>query len=208
MPDCSSPPSRLSAPDRRTQLLDTALTVFSQKGFNGATTKEIAAAAGVTEAIIFRHFPTKQALYKAVLESKIGCPGFERWMGEAKASMERDDDEGLFRALATAIIEAYRGDGRLEKLLLFAALEGNEEGLAHFRSFSGPIGEILREYIVRRQSAGALTDIDPRAILFSVTGTAQRYAMLTQFFGFTPVFTDQEAVGLFTQILMNGIKAR
>jgi TetR/AcrR family transcriptional regulator len=49
-------PTRMSASDRRNQLIDVAIDLFSRKGFGGTTTKEIAAAAGVTEAIIFRHF--------------------------------------------------------------------------------------------------------------------------------------------------------
>jgi len=204
----SSPPGRMSATDRRTQLLETALNVFSRKGFNGATTKEIAAQAGVTEAIIFRHFPNKAALYQAVLESGIACKGFETWMATVQGCMERDDDEGLFRAIATAMIGAYRSDARLERVLLFAALEGNEQGLTHFRSFSIPIGNLLRDYIVRRQSAGALAGIAPGAILSAVSGMAQRYAMLTELFGFESDFTDPEAVDLFTQILMKGIQAR
>ena len=197
----------MSASDRRTQLVDIALTVFSQKGFNGTTTKEIAAAAGVTEAIIFRHFPNKQALYQAVLESEMGCPGFEKWMAVAADCMGRDDDEGLFRAIASAIIEGYRSDARLERVLLFAALEGNEQGLEHFRSFSIPIGVLLRDYIVRRQRAGALADLHPGAILLAIAGMAHRYVMLTQLFGFPTETTDDRIVGDFTHILMNGIKA-
>ena len=198
----------MPASDRRTQLLETALNVFSEKGFKGATTKEIAAAAGVTEAVIFRHFPTKQALYQAVLESEIGCPGFKEWLAEAQACMDRNDDDGLFMALASAIIEAYRGDTRLERLLLFAALEGNEQGLEHHRSFSLPIFELLRDYIVRRQGEGALADYSPAAILAAITGMAQRYAMMTQLFGFRTDLTDRQVVATFTQILMNGIQAR
>lgn len=198
----------MSGSDRRSQLIDIALNVFSQKGFNGTTTKEIAAAAGVTEAIIFRHFPSKQALYQAVLESQMGCPGFQRWMSVVQDCMERGDDEGLFRAIATAMIESYRSDTRLERILLFAALEGNEQGLAHFRSFSIPIGELLRDYIVSRQHAGALAEISPGAILLAISGMAQRYGMLTQMFGIQMGLGDAEVAGLFTQILMKGIQAR
>ncbi|RXL62837.1 TetR/AcrR family transcriptional regulator, partial [Citrobacter sp. AAK_AS5] len=68
MNDPRPAPQRLSAPDRQQQLLAAALQVFSRKGFKGATTREIAGAAGVTEAIIFQHFPSKEALYSAVLE--------------------------------------------------------------------------------------------------------------------------------------------
>lgn len=199
---------RMSGSDRRSQLVDIALTAFSQKGFNGTTTKEIAAAAGVTEAIIFRHFPNKQALYEACLESEMACPGFEQWMATIKECMERGDDAGLFRAIASIIIAAYRGDARLERMMLFAALEGNEQALEHFRSFSIPIVELLRDYILRRQQAGALKDFRPGAILAAISGMAQRYAMMTELFGFRADFTDEEAANLFTQILMKGIEAR
>jgi TetR/AcrR family transcriptional regulator len=208
MPATSHTGARMTASDRRSQLLETALNVFSHKGFNGATTKEIAVAAGVTEAVIFRHFPTKQALYQAVLESEMTGRGFHEWMTQAQACMDRNDDAGLFRAISEVIVLGYRTDPRLERVLLFAALEGNEQGLKHFREFSIPIYELLRDYIVRRQRAGALASIDPGAILSAVTGMAHRYAMLTQMFGFRADFSDEEAVEAFTRILMNGIQAR
>src|SRR3954471_11314418 len=174
----------MPASDRRTQLLSTALDVFSQQGFSGTTTKEIAAAAGVTEAIIFRHFPSKQALYQAVLESESACPGLQGWMSAVQECMDKNDDAGLFRAIARAINESYGEGSRLERVMLFAALEGNEQGLAHYRSFSIPIYEFLRVYLVRRQREGALADYPPGAILAAIAGMAQRYAMSNQMFGF------------------------
>src|SRR5690242_17907776 len=117
----------MPASDRRTQLLQIALNVFSRKGFNGATTKEIAAEAGVTEAVIFRHFPTKQALYQAVLDAGIGCAEFAQWLATAKECMQNNDDEALFQNIARAIIDSYRSEAPLERVLLFAALEGHEQ---------------------------------------------------------------------------------
>jgi TetR/AcrR family transcriptional regulator len=198
----------MPASDRRTQLLQIALNVFSRKGFNGTTTKEIAAEAGVTEAVIFRHFPTKQALYQAVLDAGIGCAEFAQWLAQAKECMQKNDDEALFQNIARAIIDSYRSEAPLERVLLFAALEGHEQGLAHHRSFAIPIFELLREYIVRRQSEGALAGYRPGAILAAIAGMAQRYAIYTQLFGFPVDVSDEEAVESFTQILMNGIKPR
>ena len=57
---------RLSAEERREAILQAALTVFSHKGFNGATTKDIAAEAGVSEALLYRHFPSKEELHEAL----------------------------------------------------------------------------------------------------------------------------------------------
>jgi AcrR family transcriptional regulator len=41
--------------------------VFAEKGFHGTTTRELAHAAGVSEALLFKHFPNKEALFSAML---------------------------------------------------------------------------------------------------------------------------------------------
>lgn len=164
--------------------------------------------AGVTEAIIFRHFPTKQALYQAVLESETGCPEFQQWLAKVQAAMDRNDDFGLFRAIALVVIDSYSGDPRMERLMLFAALEGNEQALEHHRNFCLPLFELLRDYIVRRQAEGALAGYDPRVVLSAIAGMAQHHAMYTRMFGFGTGLTDEKAAELFTQILLNGIQAK
>ncbi len=59
--------SRMTAEARRAQLLHTAASVFSSRGYARATTKEIARAAGVTEPIIYRHFASKRDLFIALI---------------------------------------------------------------------------------------------------------------------------------------------
>ena len=65
---------RMTGDKRREQILQTAVNLFSRRGFNGTTTKEIARAAGVSEAMVFRHFATKHELYHAILDFK-ACEG-------------------------------------------------------------------------------------------------------------------------------------
>ncbi len=69
-----SQPSRLSAEERRREIVRIAVRIFSQRGFRGTTTKEIAHAVGVSEAIIFRHFATKEELYRAIIDH-VACEG-------------------------------------------------------------------------------------------------------------------------------------
>ena len=57
--------------NRRQDILEAGLKLFSEKGYNGSTTAEIARAAGVAEGTIFRHFTTKKELLIAVLEPKV-----------------------------------------------------------------------------------------------------------------------------------------
>src|SRR5580698_9162945 len=127
----AQPGARLHAPDRRHQLLEAALDLFSRKGFEGATTKEIATAAGVTEAIVFRHFPSKQALYQAVINHCHGSSRAQEFLAEIRACMQRKDDAAFFHYIFSTILRSFREDPRMERLFLFAALEGHEEGLAH-----------------------------------------------------------------------------
>jgi AcrR family transcriptional regulator len=47
--------------ERQTQIIEAALNVFAEKGFDGARTKEIAEAAGVSEALVFKHFKNKES---------------------------------------------------------------------------------------------------------------------------------------------------
>jgi len=198
---------RLPASDRRLQLVETALDFFSRKGFSGTTTKEIAAAAGVTEAIIFRHFPTKQDLYNAVLDLHHGDGRLADCIARWKGFMDRNDDAGLFRSMIDEIMEAHRRDLRGHRVMLFAALEGHEAALEYNRQFSLPIYELLCQYVTRRQREGALRAGDPGAIIAAVYGMAEQYSTATRMFGFHTDSTDEQMAGNFIDIVMHGIQA-
>src|SRR3954452_17102365 len=62
---------RLSAEDRRAAILDSALEVFSRRGYNGASIDEIATAAGISKALIYEHFPSKKDLHVSLLERHV-----------------------------------------------------------------------------------------------------------------------------------------
>lgn len=200
-------PSRMSGTDRRNQLIDVAIDVFSRKGFGGTTTREIAAAAGVTEAIIFRHFATKQDLYKAILDARCAGGDAQAWFSEAQQFMDANDDEGLFRALITTIIQCKCHDPRFERLLLHATLEGNELALMHHNQFALPIGKQLTDYIAKRQAEGTIRPVDPLAVIFAVAGVAQYYANQKYVHQTANIpMSDEAVVEAFLSILMKGLK--
>jgi TetR/AcrR family transcriptional regulator len=197
----------MSGDDRRRQLLDVAIELFSQKGFGGTTTKEIAAAAGVTEAIIFRHFATKQDLYQAILDIKCKCDGTVDWMAELQALIDVNDDEGLFRFLLKKILEFDREEPRFCRLLMHASLEGNELALMHNAQMAMPVGAKFKEYIAKRQAAGALRQLDPTVVIFALAGIPKYYAMQKYMYRNADVtLTDEQAIEGFLDILMNGLR--
>jgi AcrR family transcriptional regulator len=64
---------RMDNEERRGMIVAAAVPLFARKGFAGTTTKEIAEAAKVSEALVFKHFPSKAALYGEILRQ--GCEG-------------------------------------------------------------------------------------------------------------------------------------
>src|SRR5438552_18477511 len=59
--------TRKSQAERREEILDAALDVFATRGYDGASTEEIARAAGISQPYVFRLFGTKKELFKAVV---------------------------------------------------------------------------------------------------------------------------------------------
>jgi len=197
----------MTGEDRRRQLIEIAIDLFSKKGFGGTTTREIAAAAGVTEAIIFRHFATKQDLYTAILDYKGSASGFDKWLAEAEEFMQANDDEGLFRLIVVKILEMHRTEARFERLMIHAALEGHELAVMHHNQMTLGIGARIREYVERRQRDGALLRCDPSTVLFSVAGAAQFYAMQKYMYQLSdePI-SDEQMANDFVRILMHGLR--
>ena len=204
----SDSPNRLPAEERRRQLIAVAIDLFSRRGFGGATTKEIAAAAGVTEAIIFRHFATKEQLYTAILDYRYHAQDSERWIAAMQQSMDRNDDETVFRNLIATIVQLVREDAKFERVMLYAALEGQQLAAMHHKQFAIPVMALLHDYISRRQREGALGNLNPRAIIFSIAGMAKQYATYAYMCAYDDIgFSDEEAIEAFTRIVMDGVRA-
>jgi AcrR family transcriptional regulator len=79
--------TRLPAAERREQLLRTAVALFAERGFSGTTTATLAKAAGVTEPIIYRHFPSKKDLFISVIE-RAGEATIELWERELESAKD------------------------------------------------------------------------------------------------------------------------
>src|SRR5262245_59143359 len=111
--------------DRRQEILTAAMELFSKKGFRGTTTRDLAYQAGVNEAIIFRHFKTKEELYTAILQHKAG-ENRDSPCEELEQLAAGSDDSTFFEFLGRTFLERHERDSTFFRLLLFSALEGHE----------------------------------------------------------------------------------
>src|SRR6267378_5381811 len=202
--------SRMSAEERRLQILRVAVSLFSQRGFVGTTTKEIAQAAGVSEAMVFRHFATKQELYSAILDHK-ACSGDtmnpEAMVAEA---LQEKDDRKVFERLALGALDHHECDPEFQRLLLHAALEGHELAQMFFEKFVRRVYELLGGYITERQRDGAMKGIDPLIVVRSFIGMIIHHSLNNNLWD--PKrrllkISNEEAAKHFTDILLYGISS-
>ncbi|HYE64126.1 MAG TPA: TetR/AcrR family transcriptional regulator [Pyrinomonadaceae bacterium] len=209
----SDPPltltSRMAGEERRLQILRVAMNLFSQHGFRGTTTKEIAHAAGVSEAMVFRHFATKEELYTAILDHKACASGLDLCEMAADA-VARKDDRAVFEGLAYAALQHHEHDTEFHRLLLHSALEGHELAQMFWERNVLRIYEFLGAYIRERQRDGAFREIEPRIVIRAFIGMVIHHSLNNTLWDPSRRLldvTNEQAAREFTEILLSGINA-
>jgi AcrR family transcriptional regulator len=203
---------RMTGDKRREQILQTAFDLFSQRGFSGTTTKDIARAAGVSEATVFKHFSSKDALYGAIIETKTSKDGLRKFPWESNepliAAMNADDDYGVFYHWTVQTLNKHQTDVNFMRMLFYSALEEHELAERFFGEFITEIYDFLGKYIKRRQDAGAFREIDPRIVVRSFLGMMIHHSLNNILWDKKRKIldiTNEEAAKNFAEILLKGI---
>jgi len=216
----------MAAEERRHQIVRVAVRLFSERGFRGTTTKEIAQAAQVSEAIIFRHFATKEDLYAAIIDYK-ACAGLNACPapGEAehpafveavrcsvREAMERGDDRAVFESLALTMMEHHQRDPEFLRLLMYSALEGHQLAQIFWDKNVRVLYEFLGTYISDRQRRGAFRQVDPLVVVRAFTGAVTHHSLNNILWDKEPArrilnIENGDAAREFTEILLRGITA-
>ena len=196
---------RLKGEERRRVIIEASLTLFSQKGFRGTTTKEIAQAAGCSEATLFKHFATKDELYSAILETKVRI---EEVLAQAMHMATRKDDAGVFRAVGLRALSRVEQDSTLMRLLLFSALEGHALAPIFFESQVRRLHEFLSSYIETRIADGVFRPVNPLVAARGFMGMIVHYILLHEIYGVKrPVdCSPEQVVETFVALFCDGIR--
>ena len=200
---------RMAGEERRLQILRVAVHLFSQRGFRGTTTKEIAQAAGVSEAIIFRHFATKQELYAAIIDHKACVGGIDDPREIVSDAIRRKDDRAVFEGLAFAALEHHEHDTEFNRLLLYAALEGHELAQMFWDRNVLEIYEFLGAYIAERQRDGVFRAVEPKIVVRAFIGMLIHHSLNNNLWDPARrllAVTNVDAAREFTEILLRGIR--
>jgi AcrR family transcriptional regulator len=193
---------KASGRERQAGIISAAAALFAARGFTGTTTKEIAKAARCSEALVFKHFPTKRALYAAILAEKVPLTELLTTVEDAA---KKKDDRLVFSTLARHRIR--RGaDPTLLRLLLFSALEGHELSKMFFKNQHRVFYDYLAGYIEQRIRDGAFRRVDPLLAARSFMGLIAHHRLLHEIFGVTLHRSPEDCVESYVSLFLDGIE--
>jgi AcrR family transcriptional regulator len=199
-------PVRLSALDRRRQIMRSASSLFARRGYRGTTTREIAQRAGINEALLFRHFPSKAKLYWTIIEEQCVARG-------RRQNLDRILDQGgsdleVFSAVAREFLTRTARDTELTRLLWFTALENHTLSQRFFRTFVAVYYEALAAYIRRRIGEGAFRNVDPVLSARGFFGMVVYHFLVQELFGGGKYqkFDPETVAGTLAGIWLNGMQ--
>ncbi|MBO8170283.1 MAG: TetR/AcrR family transcriptional regulator [Bacillaceae bacterium] len=163
------------------KILQSAVKIFSQKGFSGSTTREIAREAGVSEATIFRYFETKKDLLLALIS-----PSMVKSITDLFVDMDGESEENVLKNFLKRNAEAIKDNQDLLKIILYEALFHPEIKEIIFKEIVQKKTRLLESYFEQQKRDGQFKDID------SKTATQTLIGMLIGFQLFKYAFPSQD----------------
>jgi AcrR family transcriptional regulator len=194
----------LTSEERRKRIVLGAMEAFSRSGFKGTRSRDLAAAAGVSEALIFKHFPNKRAIQKAIIEERIRQTGEFLSPDIKSAPLEK-----ALVLMAGRILHLSERDPHFMRLLYFAGLEGEPLAPMFFkRRVSSTVGEVARLYRRWIRRGWVRRGIDPLLFAWSFMGCVYQLAAARNIFGVRRVTERAGNVpALVAAIFLQGVRS-
>jgi AcrR family transcriptional regulator len=188
---------------RRDQIIQAAVKLFAEHGYERTTTREIAQEAGISEGTIYNYFGSKQDLLFAFLEEASLQP-----LASLMTALEGVDDEQVIRGFLEDRLSLAERHLPLMKVIFGEALFNSELAEALCHKIVRPATEIVEGFMARRMQEGGLRDMNP---------TIAARALIGHFFSFGLLwdallsregkrFSRQEVVESLTSLFLEGIR--
>ena len=210
---------RLSAEARKEAIVEAVQDVFAEKGFDGTTTRELAKAAGVSEALLYKHFPSKESLYAAMLDGCAKGPTF----AEASRILELDASTSTLvvmvhfmishyvlgrsgdshrAALNSLLVRSLLGDGEFVRLMhkkLAAAWLKKFEACLQAASKAGEMREVpirhdLCVWLVQHVAFSLMLHLQPKVPAVNYKVSREELVSQATWFGLLGIGIKEEAV--------------
>jgi len=190
---------RMSAGSRREQILHGAMDLFALRGFRGTTTREIAQHLGISEALMFKYFPSKEAKRMYGSEDMLF----------PKEAIQAKDDRQVFRAIASYLIRRNTEDPTFMRLVLYSALEGHGLSKIFFENNAMENTRVLAGYIRQRIQEKAFKKVPALLAARAFIGMVLHYIQSQEIFGMKNLFqfSHKKVVDTFVDAFLTGLNS-
>jgi AcrR family transcriptional regulator len=171
--------SRLKGEQRREQIIRTATKVFARHGFRGATVRQLAREAGISEAMIYHHFPSKEALYDAILEKKMERTKHLYFPTDAARVRQ---DPAVLETIIAAFLREQTEDNSFMRMLLFSALEGHNLARKFVRKPLQDFFDVLGAYLEGGMKGGTIKPVNRQVAARLLFGMAHFLVLLREIY--------------------------
>lgn len=161
---------RYDGPENRRRVLEAALDVFSQMGYEAASTRAIAAAAGIEQGHLAYYFPNKMALWQRVIET---------FAQDAEASLRDQlpryadlDTAATAKAVLPGLLHVFANNPRLTRLMLQEFSVTSDRSAWLTENFAKPVWLLLQPLFERLREQGYLGGAAAEIAYFSFIGSA------------------------------------
>jgi AcrR family transcriptional regulator len=193
---------------RPQQILEAAFRIFGARGLHQATLDDVARAAGITKGTIYLYFPSKAALFSAMLRARVN---------DLLPPMEASDGPGAYsvhRQLLLLAQRLYRFFKSPAYLAMYRTMVGEapqfpEAAALLYREGILPANRRLAEVIRRGIARGEFRDVDPLIAARALVGMFQIFVVSQGLLGGQRIFpiADAKLIRTITDIFFRGLLA-
>jgi AcrR family transcriptional regulator len=187
--------------ETKQRIIQGAMQVFAQKGYAGATTREIAAAADVNEVTLFRHFGNKKALFMAAISQESPLQSVKEALEKQLTGNYRQDLLAMGNQFLAAMLKQ-----RKEILMSLCAAEQMPEMREIVAQMPAQLRQVLGEYLQRQMMRGATRAMNPQMAAQAFFGMLFAFAISQGLLESTPAaqIPPEDVVAQFVDIFVRG----
>ena len=165
---------RLSAEERRASIITVAKRLFATKGFHGVSIDEIVNEVGVSPAILYRHFESKEELYQAVLQE------FSATRESYVETIVADDIgfEQVLRGMTTVFVASIMNHPDMLKMEMHSQLEGSAASQEFFLNRWKSFTDYIEFNLTELQAQGKINPINAQAAALMYQGIIREVLLL------------------------------
>ena len=194
--------------ERPRQILEAAFRIFGSRGLHQATLEDVAHEAGISKGTIYLYFPSKAALFSAMLKTRVNdiMPALE-----PSRDGSLSDVQDRLTTLGRHLYRFFRSPAYLAmyRSVVSEALAFPEAAALLYREGILPANQRLAQVIRRGITAGDFRPVDPLLAARAFAGMFQVFAVSQELLGGKRIFPLAEAkvIHTLTDIFFNGLRA-